>query len=180
MKGVPKKKKIFFRRLRFSSELAKFHPSNPAGSHSRSDHRLDWNECSNSPACLWTISPPSLEKSVEKPFRSPEKGPFSSNLKGKDRQNRLSHPTTIRNSCYVDNEKLLHLRWMDGLGAGKKRDFMVHHLGAGFWRKLFTDCYSTRSVHKLFPYFFQGLRRIQSESKHQNLHPKTQHLLLVS
>jgi len=37
-----------------------------------------------------------------------------------------------------DHKKLLQLSWVDGLSAGKERDFMVHHLGVGFKKK---PCY---------------------------------------
>ena len=36
-----------------------------------------------------------------------------------------------------DHKKLLHLRWMEGLVQEKSRDFMVHHLGAGFSKETF-------------------------------------------
>ena len=36
-----------------------------------------------------------------------------------------------------DHKKLLQLSWMDGFGAGNQRDFMVHHLGAGFSKNTF-------------------------------------------
>ena len=63
----------------------------------------------------------------------------------------LSQGATIYTLLYPDNERYnttTPTNIWTGLVQEKRRDFMVHHLGAGFSKETF-DCYSTRAVHNI-------------------------------